>query len=570
MKSRISFFEKAVLRKDITRFAPLWIIYLIGGLLVMMTSLIHQDPAYAAKNLAPTIGPFSIINMIYAALCAQLLFGDLFNTRLCNALHSLPMRRETWFGSHVISGILFSLVPHTIATVLMAPILREMSVVALLWLLGMTLEYLFFFGLAVFSVFCTGNRFAMLAIYTILNFASMIASWFADIVYQPLLYGVPLSLEVFQPFSPVVQMCTYNDMIQFVKVTLSDGSFEWVMASLGEGWIYIGLCAVIGVALLAASMLLYRGRKLECAGDFVAVRPLEPIFAVVFPLCVGCVFAMFGNSYLVFLGVGLIIGWFVGQMLLQRTTRVFRGKAFLHLAILLVALGASVLAAWLDPLGITRWVPEPDNVAAVEIDNASKIIPGRDSYIKITDPEQIEGFVEVHGWAIEDRDVSGSATTATIRYTMKDGRKVTRSYLIREKTKAWAYFSELYNTPQRVLGYKDWEYFVENTGLIWEGRTLIDCCQTYAKYSEESIDALELHDAMMRQLLEAMKKDCEEGHLGRYFGGDTFSKYWLELYAMDAGDVRYSNKDIYIQTDSQNTLAWIDNYSNILNFFPEA
>ena len=569
MKSRISFFEKAVFWKDITRFAPLWIIYLVGGLLVMMTSLIDQPSSYAAKNLASTIGPFSIINLIYAALCAQLLFGDLFNTRLCNTLHSLPMRRETWFGSHVISGILFSLVPHVIGTVFMALILREMGVVALLWLLGMTLEYLFFFGLAVFSVFCTGNRFAMLAIYTILNFASMIACWFADTVYQPLLYGVPLSLEAFQPFSPVVQMCSYNDMIDIVKVTQSDGSFTWVMNSLGEGWGYVSLCAGIGMALLAVALLLYRRRKLECAGDFVAVRPLEPIFAVVFPLCVGCVFAMFGNSYLVFLSVGLIIGWFVGQMLLQRTIRVFKGKAFLHLTILLVALGASVFATWLDPLGITRWVPEPENVAAVEIDNASKILSGRDSYIKMTDPDQIEKFTVVHGWAIEDRDASGSAATVTLRYTMKDGQKVTRSYLIREDTKAWAYFSELYNTPQRVLGYKDWEYFVENTGLVWEGRTLINCCQTYAKHSEEPIDALELHDAMIRQLLEAMKKDCEEGHLSRYFSGDTLTKYWLELYSMDAGDVRYGNKDIYIQTDSQNTLAWIKQYSYILNFFPE-
>ena len=567
MKSRISFFDKAVLRKDITRFAPLWAIYLIGGLLVMMTALGEQDSAAASRNLAATIGPFSIINMIYAALCAQLLFGDLFNSRLCNALHALPMRRESWFVSHVVSGILFSLVPQAIGTILLTLILEQMSLVGLIWLLGMTLEYLFFFGLAVFSVFCTGNRFAMLVIYTILNFASMIAYWFADTIYQPFLYGVPISFEAFQPFSPVVQMCTFNEMVLFEK--RFNTAWFWRVSGLGEGWWYLAACAVLGMALLAVSLLLYRRRKLECAGDFAAVKPLEPIFAVVFPLCVGCVCTMFGYSYLLFLSVGLIIGWFVAQILLQRTIKVFKGRAFLHLAILLVALGASVFMTWLDPLGIVSWVPEPEKVAAVEIDNASKLISGRDSYIKITDPEQIEAFVEVHGWAMEDRDTSGSATTVTIRYTMKDGRKVTRSYLIREDTKAWAYFSELYNTPQRVLGYANWEYFVENTGLVWEGRTLINCCQTYAKHSEEPIDALELHDAMIRELLEAMKKDCEEGNLGRYFGGDTLAKYWLELYSMDAGDPRYSNKDIYIQGGSQNTLAWIKQYSDILNFFPE-
>ena len=76
MKLRTSFCNFGVIRKNITRFAPLWGIYLAGGLLVMLTALGGSEPSTAAENLATTIGPFSIINMIYAALCAQMLFGD--------------------------------------------------------------------------------------------------------------------------------------------------------------------------------------------------------------------------------------------------------------------------------------------------------------------------------------------------------------------------------------------------------------------------------------------------------------------------------------------------------------
>ena len=574
MKSRISFFDKAVLRKDITRFAPLWAIYLIGGLLVMMTMVAGRNFSSAAQDLAEVIGPFSIINLIYAALCAQFLFGDLFNTRHCNALHALPLRRETWFVSHTVSGLLFSLVPHAIGAALVITMLQKLWFVGLFWLLGMVLEYLFFFGLAVFSVFCTGNRFAMAAVYGILNFASMIAYWFITTIYEPLLYGVSFNGELFGLFSPVIQMCVNNEMVLFDwEVSENGADGVWQYTGFGEGWGYLAVCAVVGIALLAASLLLYRRRKLECAGDFIAVKPLEPVFAVVFTICVGCVFAvvqqMFTSDYLLFLCVGLVIGWFVGQMLLQRTIRVFKGKVFAKLAVLLLTLGASIFLTWLDPLGITRWVPEPERVAAVEIDNASMIHHDRDSYIKLTDLEQIEEFVEVHGWAIDDRATSGTKVTVSIRYTMKDGRIVNRSYLIRENTKAWAYFSKLYNTPQRVLGYTDWEYFVENTGLVWEGRTLIDCCQDYAKHSKEPVDALELHDTMIRQLLEAMKKDCEEGNFSRYFGGDTYTKYWLELYSMDAGNYKYSNKDVYVQENSENTLAWLKKYDHILNFFLE-
>ena len=35
MKLKTSFFDKTVLKKDLTRFFPLWTLYLIGGLLVM-------------------------------------------------------------------------------------------------------------------------------------------------------------------------------------------------------------------------------------------------------------------------------------------------------------------------------------------------------------------------------------------------------------------------------------------------------------------------------------------------------------------------------------------------------
>ena len=57
MKLRTSFFEKTVLRKDITRFAPLWAIYFIGGLLVMLNvaDSTGANGYYAANNVGATI-----------------------------------------------------------------------------------------------------------------------------------------------------------------------------------------------------------------------------------------------------------------------------------------------------------------------------------------------------------------------------------------------------------------------------------------------------------------------------------------------------------------------------------
>jgi len=563
MKSRISFFDKAVLRKDITRFAPLWAIYLIGGLLVMMTMVAGRNYSYAAQDLAEVIGSFSIINMIYAALCAQSLFGDLFNTRHCNALHALPLRRETWFVSHTVSGLLFSFVPHIIGAALVMIQLKELWFVSLIWLLGMVLEYLFFFGLAVFSVFCTGNRLAMAAVYGILNFASMIAFWFVDTIYEPMMFGMYMQEDIFMLLCPVVSMSSESKMVLFERVM--DNTQIWQYKGMGEGWGYLAVCAVIGVALLAASLLLYRRRKLECAGDFIAVKPLEPIFAVVFTICVGCVFAvveqMFTNDYLLFLCVGLIIGWFVGQMLLQRTIRVFKGKVFLKLAILAAALGASIFLTWLDPLGITRWVPKPENVAYVELGDSIY----DDSYLKLESAESMENVTLVHKLLIEDRGRSGVRQTVVIHYTMRDGRRISRTYTVRKDTAQWDILSSVFSDPEYVLGYTDWESFVEKTEGVWEGNSLLSLCEVYVRYSKDDVNYRELHDTMRRELLEALKKDCEEGLLPQKFVSSEFKyKEWIELE--DPSGEYYRYRSIAVYGSSRNTQEWLKKYEHVLKF----
>ena len=563
MKSRISFFDKAVIRKDITRFAPLWAIYLIGGLMVMMTMVSGRNYSYAAQDLMEVIGPFSIINMIYAALCAQSLFGDLFNTRHCNALHALPLRRETWFVSHAVSGLLFSFVPHIIGALVIMVSLNKLWFVSLIWLLGMVLEYLFFFGLAVFSVFCTGNRFAMVAVYGILNFASMIAFWFVDTIYEPMLFGVYIQEDLFTMFCPLVSMCSQQKMVIFERGM--DDTYIWQYRGLGEGWWYLGVCAVIGVGLLAASLLLYRCRKLECAGDFIAIKPLEPIFAVVFTVSVGCVFAvveqMFSTDYLLFLCVGLVIGWFVGQMLLQRTVKVFKGKTFLKLAILLLALGASIFLTWLDPLGITRWVPKPENVAYVELgDNIYD-----DSYLKMDDRETVEDVTLAHKLLIEERSMSGTSHTVVFHYTMRDGRRISRTYKVHRITTPWNILSSVFSDPEYVLGYTDWEDFVSKTEVIWGGDSLLNICQVYARYSQDEVDYRILHDTMRRELLEALKKDCEKGLLPQKFvPGNFYQKSYIELE--DPTGEYYRYRSIAVYANSSNTQAWLKKYEHVLKF----
>ena len=124
MKSRTSFFNKTVFKKDLTRFAPAWGTCLILMLLALISMANRSQAYYRLQNVRDSIIAMSWVNLIYGAVVAQLLFGDLFQSRMCNALHALPLTRDGWFVTHSASGICFSLLPNLAAVLIGLPMLR--------------------------------------------------------------------------------------------------------------------------------------------------------------------------------------------------------------------------------------------------------------------------------------------------------------------------------------------------------------------------------------------------------------------------------------------------------------
>ena len=178
MKSKTSFFNKTVFKKNLTRFAPVMAVYTLCLILGMMMLYQNNEEMgrtfWFASRIAGNLQLMGLVNLLFAPLVAMLLFGDLYNSRMCNALHALPMRRETLFLTNVVSGLLFSMIPTAVMALLSVPLLNATIVenawqIALLWYVGTNLQFITFFGVAIFSVFCTGNRFAMAVVYAGLN-----------------------------------------------------------------------------------------------------------------------------------------------------------------------------------------------------------------------------------------------------------------------------------------------------------------------------------------------------------------------------------------------------------------
>lgn len=534
MKLRTSFCKSALVKKDITRFAPLWVLYTIWTLLIMLTTL-SGTAANNVKSVGTFIRIYSMINMGYAFLSAQLLFGDLFNTRLCNALHAMPISRTHQFWSHVIAGLLFSLLPDLVAAIALMFKLGAMWYMALLWLLGLSLSYVYFFGLATLCMMLTGNRFACAALYGIINFFAYVVWWFLYSVFQPLMPGVVIGGGNFSLFCPVVLMMESTDLFNFKYGNVSDRMPTGV--DLCNGWITFGIFGLVGIGLLVLALVLYRRRALERAGDFLTIKALEPVFLVVYTLCAGAfcsLFAMDDELLPVFLAIGILIGYFTGRMLLERTVRVLHKRAFVGLVALALLLAVALGLTKLDVFGVVRYVPEAEDVESVRFSCSST--NGYYADGTLNTPEDLALVEQIHRTFVEHRDDEGHFVYLDLTYTLKNGRTVERSYHL-YSTVAETSVDQLLKLPQVILGFSDPE----------EAASAVQYC--YVNKLDDSM-TISIHATKNKVgLLEAMYQDVCVGEI------DKENAHYIVEYDLDG-----QYKQLYIGKEWTNTVAWLDAY----------
>ena len=562
MKLKTSFFDKTVLRKDLTRFSPLWALYLIGGLLFMhlvsgfLGSYYSGREHSIATTLNEMIGPLGVLNAGYGFLAAQLLFGDLHNTRLCYGIHAFPLRREGWYLTHMVSGLLMGLVPPLVIVLTLMPMMGQFWFTALLCWSGIALHYLFFFGLAVFCMMCTGNRFASTAVYGILNFLAMIVQWFIQTIYLPLLPGVRGNTQIFSRFCPMVELVKRDEYFPISHLENCaacrhsgsgiypdmwyDATHEYSVAGLGSDWSYLLILAGVGIALLVGALLLYRIRHLERAGDFMAFKPMKPMFLAIYAFCVGCVLfylayeiSGIGTGYF-FLVIGLFLGYFTGKMLLERTIRVFKGKSWVGLGILYAAVICSLLLTWIDPVGISRRIPKAEKVEAVylydgylsdyQINHLENTRVFED-LAAISDPEQIEAVRQTHRLLLQGHNEQGGGNgycPVTLHYVLKNGTRITRTYYVSYQNEAYRQILDYLRRPDILFGVSSLEKL--------QGRVS-------SAYTEELGD---IPAQLLPDLMKAMWADAEQGQLslnGSSISGQQIS--YIELRLQDQYRVLY-------------------------------
>ena len=531
MRSATSLFSPALFRKNLTRYAPLWAIFLLLMILYGPVSVSQVSETYNPYQYSSLdhyfFGHREIVaawNFLYAPLCAGLLFRYLHKARSAYMMHAFPLNRSTQFVTNILSGLSFALVPFLLQFALNLLVSIGMSGQAVLWklLLIEILSFLFFFGLAVFCMQLTGNTIIAVLSYFVLNFAFAAIPALLLSLVNTVCFGFDLSAsDRFLPLlSPALRM-------MFPGLYPDDP----VMTE----WLVYGIYGMLGCVLLLLAWLQYQKRPLEQAGEAMVFRWAKLGFLLLFTAIVtlglgmlltdgfcrtnGPVRSWFVPMLLFYL-LASFLGWFGAQMMVNRTVRVFRKRQMLAWACIAAAVAMLIGGLCFDVFGRQRYVPEKQALqqVTVTLDTVNQTYLNRysiEAELTVTDPEVYDAILDAQSDAYLSytRDGKTYENEFSVQYVLKSGKTVRRQFSA-EITDMYL-LKDLLNRPEYAV-----QYYRDIVALMQEEENPLFSLDSEAQrqMTINCTDAQALGDALLR--------DAAEGNLPIPFHPKPDSFVW--------------------------------------------
>lgn len=478
-----------LIRKDLTRFWPVWGSYLAIWLLILPIPMItsYRDTVSTSEVMHDIHRQLTgtghetalILTALYGCLSAFAVWSYLYQSRSASLFHALPVTRETLFCSHFTAGLGFLVIPNVLIALL--TYLCQMSLgyfdptQILCWLAVVCLESLLFYALGTLAAMCTGNLPTMPVLYGLINFAVVVYESLLTEFSTQLYWGVssqPTKLTFLSPFIQLSQDSCY--VTESTPVTVNGVYRVWENVRYYDPEFLLLLClyALAAVALIVCSLLLYRRRATESAGDVIAFDFLKPVakycFAFGCALVLGWIFdeILFPAGTDVFSIIlccclGGAVGYIAASMLLKKSFRVFQPRKMAGLLVLWVLIGGLFVAFDHDLFGVESHVPRAGEV--------TEAIIYSDYNLQLTQPQDIDRVLELHRVILDNADqlntdrynsVPYDVDTCYVRinYYYEDGTTLRRSYNLpcneedlRDPDSPAGKLSALMSEPQRLV-----------------------------------------------------------------------------------------------------------------------
>ncbi len=541
MKSRAFCCNGALLRRDLSRATLLWGAYLLLWFVAMPANILSDSAWSSAMDLKGFVLELAAeschaVNFFYGAAAAWFLFTYLNKSRSANFFGALPLRRESQFLTHYLSGILCSLVPNFLISgltmVFGAFCGANLVLESAIWFATMSLTYLFYYSFAVLCAMLVGHLIAMPVLYLVLNFAAVVLETMVLALSAALIYGINLGykahLDWLSPFYYFVLEGNGPDCKNIWNL-------EKVVDHQFTGWTGLLIVAAVGLVLSALAFFCYKHRRMEAAGDVMAIRHLKPVFLYVFTFGCTLVIGTFLSSMLarsmdtsyfgtisVCLLVSAVLGFFLGQMILAKSLRVFGRGNFLRCLGVCGVAALILLGCRMDVLGVAGYVPAAENVVGVKINSA-------ENYVE--DSQRILETVQLHEQIVQQqreterliRMEDSWQPSFEITYRMADGSEISRSYRLpilkqtaEDPESLIRQVETLINMPEMIIA--------RNMPADLESRGIVNCMVYYSTGSGNRVE-IDPTNAQTRDLLQnAIMADMQAGKMGLQYHTAQYQK----------------------------------------------
>ncbi|MCK0473795.1 ABC transporter permease [Halalkalibacter sp. APA_J-10(15)] len=445
MLSKMFSFNRGILNYNIRHIGWLPLAYFICLLFTMPIHLLFEYSNATPQR--PFVPPESLFDMSYGflyfltfvlpILLGIFLFRYMQVKLSSDFIHSLPIRREQLYIQKIITGTVFLVVPYVLIALILlmigwyipAPNLLSISSVSE-WLAMMILMNLFVFYITVFVGMFTGISVLQGALTYILFIfpAGIIVLFLYNISFA--MYGLSLTYHHYESWVPftVLPRLTYEDV------------------STTEITVY----ALIGLAAVISSYFLYQKRHAEAATSAISFSPLKPLFKYGVTLC----FMLLGGLYYGYVGsdwnwilfgyfIASVIGYFIAEMIIQKSWRVFhKWKGYIGYIAVVLVIG---IAIHFDITGYEKRIPVAESVNQVffseqgylyhySVTEASYGEEPSSHYYE--EPEVIQAIIGLHEQLIRDKNHLMNFTHTyddqtkrfTFGYHLDNGNTILREY----------------------------------------------------------------------------------------------------------------------------------------------
>lgn len=453
MRYGTSFCNAALVKKHFFRFWPIWVFNLVFWFILLpaqaMLSLDSTDSSALSMlrfatgrvlNLSGGI-PAVVCGVVGGLLVGAAVCSHLYAGRSANFMAALPVRRECVFFSHYLSGLAMIVLPNVVNFLLTLCVEAAgggLSIRPLLfWLAAVTADEFFFFTFALLVGMFAGHTLSQVAFYGIFNGIVAALYGITMVLTAELYYGfVGFDYDVWEHavgwLTPAYKLAAVAPNYQFYYV---EGA-QFAVKNLWYLPVYVG----VGVVFTLLALLLYRRRHMETAGDVVSVKAVRPVFKYAVAVCSGLFLGyltalILGGSELlmmILMVVWAVAGYFIAQMLLDKSVRVF--KKWKGAAVVALCFAAVFVVVCMDLTGFEKRVPKVEDVESVSISGLWEDAIDISGTVRatVTDSEIIGHITDLHRAVVERHGSNvpfGSHTTDLhLTYHLKNGTTMSRSY----------------------------------------------------------------------------------------------------------------------------------------------